>query len=70
MTETGVFCPVSEVFPDVTADLETLRNLLGKLSRTDTLFWCARFNLILSNPANADHRGKQQYVLKHVPSPP
>jgi len=63
MTATGVFVPVSEVFPDVAGDFETFRRLLGQLSRTDTLFWCARFNLILSNPTNTDHRSKQQYVL-------
>jgi hypothetical protein len=63
MANTGVFVPVSEVFPGVSSDFDTFRDRLARLSRTDTLFWCARFNLIISNPANTDHRGKQQYVI-------
>jgi len=54
----GIFLPVSEVFPDTNNDFETFKSLLGNLSLTDSLFWCARLNLIISDP-EADHITKQ-----------
>ena len=45
----AIYVPVSAVFPDVVADFATLRSLLQGLSRTDTLIWCARLNLALSD---------------------
>ncbi len=59
----GVYVPVSAVFPDVHADFETLSSIVRGLSRTDTLFWCARLNLILSNPENPNGTCKQQYAI-------
>ena len=58
----GIFLPVSEVFPDTKSDFETFKSLLGNLSRTDSLFWCARLNLIISDP-EATHIKKQQAGL-------
>lgn len=58
----GIFLPVSEVFPDTNGDFETFKSLLCNLSRTDSLFWCARINLIISNP-EADHMTKQNAGL-------
>jgi hypothetical protein len=46
----GIFLPISEVFPDTKSDFEIFKSLLGNLSRTDSLFWCARINLIISDP--------------------
>ena len=37
--------------------------MLNDLSLTDTLFWCARLNLVVSNPLITDHIVKQQYGL-------
>lgn len=59
----GVFIPVSEVFPDIESNLETLKNLLACLSRTDTLFWCARLNNVLSSSSEIDHVTRQQFGL-------
>lgn len=61
--------PVSTVYPELRADFPTFRRLLGQLSRTDTLLWCARLNVIVSNPLNSDHRAKQQYCLSTMCSP-
>lgn len=60
----GVYIPISEVFPDVQSDFETFKSLLHGLSRTDTLFWCARLNLVLSNASEVDHMTRQQFGLK------
>lgn len=46
----SVLVPVSAIFPNITSNLQVLRNLLKDLSRTDTIFWCARLNLFVSGP--------------------
>jgi hypothetical protein len=58
--ETGVFVSVDAVFPGLRADETTLIGLLRELSRTDTLFWCARVNLIVSGPGPEDRKTRQQ----------
>jgi len=61
---TGVFIPVSEIFPGIHSDIETLKKLLSSLSLTDTIFWCARLNNALSiGSNNADHISQQQFGL-------
>lgn len=64
----GVFLPVSEVFPDIESNFETFKSLLLDLSLNDALFWCARFNLVISNP-DADHLTKQRFVLNQLFTP-
>ncbi|MBC8263560.1 MAG: hypothetical protein H8E47_05490 [Anaerolineales bacterium] len=59
----GVYTPVSEIFPDVQSDFETFKSLLHGLSRTDTLFWCARLNLVISHSSDVDHLTRQQFGL-------
>lgn len=61
----GVFLPVSEVFPDTESSFATFKSLLLDLSLNDALFWCARFNLIISSPGD-DHLTKQQFVLNQL----
>lgn len=63
MNPAGVCVPISAVFPDVANDFQVFATLLRTLSRTDTLLWCARLNLIISNPQNHNHREKQQYGI-------
>lgn len=63
MNPTGVYVPVHEVFPGIPHDFDDFAFLHRKLSRTDALFWCARLNLIISNPASPDHKARQQYGL-------
>lgn len=61
---TGIFIPVSEVFPGTHSNIETLKRLLDDLSLTDTLFWCARLNNALSIPSEkVDHMSRQQFGL-------
>ncbi len=54
----------SAIFPGETSDFASFRALVQGLSRTDAIFWCARLNLILSNPQNADEIGKQRYCIE------
>jgi hypothetical protein len=60
----GVYVPANAVFPDVKPTAQTLKSLLSSLSRTDALFWCARLNLIVSNPCYEDQLNKQRYCLE------
>lgn len=61
---TGVFIPVSEIFPEIKSDIETFKHLLKDLSRTDTIFWCARLNNVLSIPSEKlNHKARQQFGL-------
>lgn len=59
----GLYVPISEVFPGVQNDISTFRSLLSDLSRTDTLFWCARLNLVVSANANTASLEAQQFGL-------
>ena len=65
MTDVSVFVPASEVFPESSTSFEAFASLVRGLSRTDTLFWCARINLELCNPSKADPvRLQEQLILK------
>lgn len=55
---------IKEVYPEMEPSILTLRELLSTLSLTDSIIWCARFNLIISNSNNADHFGKQAYCIR------
>jgi hypothetical protein len=57
------FVPAQAVF-DLPADFETFRSVVRGLSRTDTLFWCARINLVLSNAVDRDDVGKQRVAIQ------
>ena len=57
-----VFVPYETLFHDGPATFDRFKQVLEKLSRTDTLFWCARLNLILADP-NLDEKTKQQQIL-------
>ena len=63
MTPIAVYIPASEVFPGLQSDFGTFRKLLASLSLTDTLFWCARLNLIVSDPSEHDHIARQQFGI-------
>jgi hypothetical protein len=60
-----VYVPLLAVFPDAAPDFASFCSTVRSLSRTDTIFWCARLNLILSNPQNLDEKGKQEYAVRH-----
>jgi hypothetical protein len=64
--EHGILVPVDAIFPDLRADEATLVGLLQRLSRTDTLFWCARLNLLVSGPGTDDPRIRQQRALRQL----
>jgi hypothetical protein len=58
----SVHVPYDVVFSNGPVTFDCFKQVVKSLSRTDTLFWCARLNLILANP-NLDEKGKQQQVL-------
>lgn len=62
--ETVVYVRVSDVFPDLTPDHRTFVSLLQSLSLTDTLFRCARINLILSGPSDDNRFRRQDVVIR------
>ena len=55
--------PCSALFPGESSDFASFCALVRGLSRTDAIFWCARLNLIVSNPQNADEGSKQRYCI-------
>ena len=61
--QTGIFISVSEIFPDVRNDFDTFKTLLTDISLTDALFWCARLNLIVTNPLENEHITRQQTAI-------
>jgi hypothetical protein len=58
----SVFVPYAAVFIDGQATFDNFKQVVKSLSRTDTLFWCARLNLILADP-NVDEKTRQQHCL-------
>jgi hypothetical protein len=64
-----VFVPVEEVFPGTEANERTLLDLLGTLSRDDTLFQCARINTTVSGQGVPDVKLRQQQVLQGFCTP-
>lgn len=60
----GLYLAADEVFPSAPKDFEAFCSALKSLSLTDTLFWCARINLILSNARDPRHVEKQVYIVR------
>ena len=46
----GVYVPYDAVFSDGPVTFDYFKKVVKSLSRTDTLFWCARLNLIIADP--------------------
>ncbi|MGH9461139.1 MAG: hypothetical protein ACRD1X_07965 [Vicinamibacteria bacterium] len=67
--ETAVIVPPETVFPGLRADEGTLVDLLRGVSRTDTLFWCARANLTVAGSGNETPTERQQRVLNALCTP-
>jgi hypothetical protein len=61
--ETAVFVPPEAVFPELREVDTTLIELLRGLSRTDTLFWCARANLTVAGAGDLTSNERQQRLL-------
>jgi hypothetical protein len=68
-TPVGVFVPADRVFPGIQPTAGELKKLLTRLSRTDSLIWCARLNLIVSNATHQDHLVKQRFAINTIFSP-
>jgi hypothetical protein len=54
---------VGEVFPGVDGDERSLIATLATLSRDDTLFHCARLNIIVSGPGDFDVKPRQEQAI-------
>lgn len=61
--EVGVYLPVSEVFPGIVANERALIEVLNTLSRDDTLFQCARLNIIASGSGDYDMKPRQEHAI-------
>lgn len=59
----GVFVVPDVVFPGVTGTEQELIEVLGTLSRDDTLFHTARLNTLISGSGDYDLKGRQQAAL-------
>lgn len=68
VTQLGLLIPPTEIFPDSDNDFDTFIGVLNGLSRMDTLFWCARVNLVVSD-AEVDHATRQRFGLKQFLGP-
>ena len=60
----GIYVPAAVVFPECESDLPRLRELLGSLSLTDTVFFCARANMILSSHQSGDRMARQKGAVQ------
>jgi hypothetical protein len=67
--QVGIYVPVYEVFPGTEPSLPVFTSLLGKLSLTDVLFWCARLNHVVTSKSNFTHEQKQAFGLRQFFSP-
>lgn len=57
-----VLVPYDAVFINNKTSFDHFKEILKSLSLTDTLFWCARLNLILAD-SKMDEKTKQEYYL-------
>jgi len=62
----AVYVPVSAVFDGVDADFPTFKRILKGLSLTDTLFLCARLNLVISKADDPGSKEPQQQAVQMV----
>jgi hypothetical protein len=63
------YVPLSAIFPEERGDFASFCAMVRTLSRTDAIFWCARLNLILSNPQNTDEASAQSYCISQFCGP-
>lgn len=61
--------PVGEVFPGLDADERSLIAVLATLSRDDTLFHCARLNIIVSGPGDFEVKPRQEQAIRFACNP-
>ena len=59
-----MFVPHEAVFPDLPGDFQEFKRLLRTLSRTDTLFWCARINLLVSRSTDTDPKSVMYWYVQ------
>ena len=63
MTNVVVSVPADVVFPGLDTSFESFSSIVRSLSRTDVLFWGARLNLVLSNPAGPENLEIQRWAV-------
>ncbi|WP_089943294.1 hypothetical protein [Candidatus Entotheonella palauensis] len=59
----GIYVPCYEVFPNTSVNFSNFKLHVDQLSRTESLFLCARINSILLNSANNNEHLKQEYLV-------
>jgi hypothetical protein len=60
----GIYVPISAIFSETEPTFSSFRSLLGRLSRTDVLFWCARLNSIVSGQSGLNHEQRQAFCVQ------
>lgn len=68
-SDVGVFVPLDAVFPDLAPTERTLISVLETLSRDDTLFMCARVNIIVSGFGDFEHKSRQEQAINSLKVP-
>ncbi len=63
-TEVGLFVPPEEIFPGVEGTERALVEVLGTLSRDDTLIHAARLNTLISGSGDFDAHGRQKLAVR------
>lgn len=66
---TIIYTRISDVFPQMKDDFQTFKCILKELSLTDTLFWCARLNKVLSTSMDVQLKARQEFGLKQFLTP-
>jgi hypothetical protein len=59
----GVFASHREIFPDLDDSFTEFKRILRSLSRTDTILWCARLNILVSDSTKADPADVQGHCI-------
>ena len=65
-SEVGLFVPVEEVFPGTEGSERALIKVLATLSCDDTLFQCARTNILISGFGDFDNKPRQEQALAQL----
>src|ERR1051326_3152068 len=64
MVSENIFIPAAILFPDREHTFSVFRDVLGRLSRTDVLFWCARLNHVLAGTTGLSREQRQAFGLR------
>ncbi len=56
---------LTDVFPEEECTFRRFKELMKQLSLTDTIIWCCRLNLLITNPRPESDQDVQQVLINH-----